>query len=222
MNFLKRRLPVPASQKICAVTQTQFIEVQCPACRLKQAVFPDDPDQSNCLCGALLTVDREAQTARITARIAQPAGGTSAPTRTQNRRLEHQRRDDSAGTGSGKGKAGCWAILLAGVLILLPEGYHGLDSAGLIPHERESFVTAQSNWFVGESKPCSSSPFSAPAEGEKTGYALYSISCDDGPAHEVKVRFWGRKEQREYAIVYWKCIREDSGFTCDELSGLPK
>ena len=92
----------------------------------------------------------------------------------------------------------------------------------MIPHRTESLITAQGNWFVGESKSCSSVPFTAPSEGKETGYALSSIACDDGPVRQVKIRFWGRQEQPEYAIVYWKCTREDDGFTCLELSGVPK
>jgi hypothetical protein len=101
-------------------------------------------------------------------------------------------------------------------------GYNWLDSLGLIPHQEEGSITAQANWFVGESKTCTSLPLSAPTEGKGIGYALSYLRCDEGPVHQVRIRFLGREEQPEYLTVYWKCTRKDSGFECDELSGTPK
>jgi len=46
-----------------------FIEVQCPACRRKRAVFPDDPDRMNCMCGAVLVVDRGSPLSRLLASL---------------------------------------------------------------------------------------------------------------------------------------------------------
>jgi hypothetical protein len=49
-------------------------------------------------------------------------------------------------------------------------------AAGMLPHEAESTITAQADWFVGE-----------------------------------------RSYQPEYRTVYWRCLREASGFTCYEF-----
>jgi len=49
-----------------AVAQAAFIEAECPACRTKHALFPDDTNQLNCTCGAVFVVDRGTRTARIT------------------------------------------------------------------------------------------------------------------------------------------------------------
>ncbi len=118
-------------------------------------------------------------------------------------------------------QGGCFAVLIVACL-LAGRLYDWLDAEGNVPHQEESLITAQENWFVGENKDCSSVPLGAPSEGRKNGYALSYIYCDDGPVHQVKIRFWGREEQPEYALVHWKCTREDSGFTCAELAGTPR
>jgi hypothetical protein len=55
------------------------------------------------------------------------------------------------------------------------------------------------------------------------GYALSHLDCDNGPEHEVTIRFWGREEQPKAYVISWKCTREERGFTCVELGayGLP-
>jgi len=45
------------------------------------------------------------------------------------------------------------------------------------------------------------------------------VECDNGPGHLVKVTFWGRQEQPEYALVNWKCTRDADQFTCAEQGG---
>jgi hypothetical protein len=118
-------------------------------------------------------------------------------------------------------QVGCISIVIVAGL-LSGKLYHALDAAGNVPHNEESLITAQENWLVGESKDCSSVPLDAPAEGKERGYALSYVSCDDGPVRQMKIRFWGREEQPESALVRWRCTREDGGFTCTEVSAAPK
>jgi hypothetical protein len=94
--------------------------------------------------------------------------------------------------------------------------YKVIDSKGMIPHEAEVSITAQGNWLVGESKTCATFPGNP--SNPQTGDAISFVSCDEGPAHQIRVEFWGRKRQAEYSAVYWKCKKEDSSFTCAELS----
>lgn len=101
----------------------------------------------------------------------------------------------------------CWAVC------------NSLDSAGLIAHREDTTINANASWFVGEWKECQSYPIAA-AVGKDIGYALGSIVCDNGPAHNMKVTFWGRETQREYGVVKWRCTRTQDGFTCYELSGV--
>jgi ankyrin repeat protein/ribosomal protein S27E len=81
MNLLRRlfggssQSPTTTDPKTSANSERRFVEVQCPACKLGRAVFPDDPNRLNCMCGAVLALDR----ATGTVRIAQ-AAGRAAPT----------------------------------------------------------------------------------------------------------------------------------------------
>ena len=112
-----------------------------------------------------------------------------------------------------------WGAYLS-VLLLGCSGWFWLDSAGLMPHRREAYVTAQSNWFVGESKYCNTFPLKNAEDSKDVGYAFSRVSCDDGAEHDVRITFWGREHQTEYDSVQWKCTREEGGFTCAERSGL--
>jgi len=98
-------------------------------------------------------------------------------------------------------------------------GYEYLDKIGLIKHTVETNVTAQGNWFVGESKPCMTRPYTQAFAEKKRGYAVEYFNCDDGPPHSVSVEFWGRKEQPEYGQVFWKCTRQADKFVCTETAG---
>lgn len=109
----------------------------------------------------------------------------------------------------------CWLV----AFVFGPEVYTWLDAAGRISHEEESSITAQTDWLVGESKYCESTPI---LDAQRNGYAVASLRCDEGPEHLTKIHFWGRELQPEYVTVYWKCTREESAFTCYESSGAPR
>jgi hypothetical protein len=55
---------------------------------------------------------------------------------------------------------GCLVLLgiIAGICYW---AYTGIDSVGWMQHSEEAIITAQGNWFVGESKDCISYPLGA-------------------------------------------------------------
>ena len=106
-------------------------------------------------------------------------------------------------------------------LALLGWFYKG-DDLGFKSHTAEVTITAQQNWFIGESKSCASAPLAKADEHHRFGYALTDLLCDDGVGHLMKVTFWGREEQPEYAQVNWKCVRNADQFTCAEQGGVRK
>jgi hypothetical protein len=137
---------------------------------------------------------------------------------------------------------GCLALLvLIGYAIY--GGYEWLDSLGQIPHQEETTITARGDWLAGENKDCWSAPinyYAALAKKyggvsvDKSGkaiddrmadYVMSSVTCDDGPQHKMKVRFYGRRFQTDYRIVTWRCAREqtsflnDNTFTCYQTGG---
>ena len=106
------------------------------------------------------------------------------------------------------------AIIFAGISI-----YEELDSIGWVSHEEETLISARTDWLTGESKDCWSATLnSSGAEilGKDAGYALSSVSCDDGAQHQMKVTFYGRKIQTEYKVVNWRCTREQPSFSGDQ------
>jgi uncharacterized membrane protein YraQ (UPF0718 family) len=107
-------------------------------------------------------------------------------------------------------KLGLLAAVLIGLLF-----YYALDGTGWFPHSAEVGITARDNWFVGESKMSTSIP-------KQTGYALTDVECDDGPVHQVKVKFWGQEVQKGLSSIHWKCTRQQSGFECLETGGVPE
>lgn len=113
---------------------------------------------------------------------------------------------------------GC-LILLGIVVAVCYWAYAGIDSIGWMEHREDSVITAQANWFVGESKECTSSPLddkTAESVKKPLGYAVSRISCDDGPEHNVTITFFGRTEQPEYVWVSWRCTRNEDSFTCKQ------
>ena len=125
-------------------------------------------------------------------------------------------------------ETGClkWFIILSVLGVIGYSVYDSLDKKGLVSHEREATITAESNWFVGESKTCESDMRTTRDMAEdprsntqQFGYALAFLRCDGGPPHAVRIRFWGREVQPEYSAVQWRCTREEFGFTCVQISG---
>jgi hypothetical protein len=53
--------------------------------------------------------------------------------------------------------AGC-LLIMAVIGRIQNNGFGDLDDLGWISHETETTITAQQNWFVGESKFCTSTP----------------------------------------------------------------
>ena len=94
-----------------------------------------------------------------------------------------------------------------------------IDSTGYISHKVETSISAQSSWMVGESKSCTSIPFDAElgsALGEKPGYAFDLVKCDDGPYRNIKVTFWGARNQPGKTAAFWSCTRTSESFTCKQ------
>jgi hypothetical protein len=60
-------------------------------------------------------------------------------------------------SGSTNEGGGCLAILIV-VGFLVFGGYNWLDGQGYISHSRETTITAEASWLVGESKTCYSTP----------------------------------------------------------------
>ena len=90
-----------------------------------------------------------------------------------------------------------------------PEGYahHSVDAS----------ISVQQNWLVGETKECNSVVLDsslAQQLGKEPGYVAEWIKCDDGPKHTITVNLYGRLNQPEHRIAYWRCTREAEGFTC--------
>jgi hypothetical protein len=93
------------------------------------------------------------------------------------------------------------------------------DSFGWIPHRVDSAITAEENWFVGETKECISDSLdeqTAKAWNKPVGSVVEHVNCDDGPEHHVRITFWGQKEQKDIAWARWSCRRESSSFTCKQ------
>ena len=127
--------------------------------------------------------------------------------------------------------AALWTVFVFG-----PKLYDLADLEGWIPHQEESWISADGTWLVGESRICTSSPYRsdpvldeferkinadtvAPEPQRSVGYAFSNLTCDAGPAHRITITFWGRRDQPEYVSVSWKCTRGGSDFTCAEISG---
>ncbi len=117
----------------------------------------------------------------------------------------------------------CLAI---GVLCMI--GYAWLDQTGRAGHPEDTAITVGSGWLVGESKECLSAPLNAEGaaqSGKPIGYAMSSVTCDGGPDHSMKVRFYGREIQAEYKTVSWRCVRNEVSFldgvsfTCYQTGG---
>ena len=128
--------------------------------------------------------------------------------------------DQKSNQGDKVGTLGCLLLLFLGCIFCIWV-YQKIDALGWVRHSVDSTITAQTNWLIGESKGCYTYPILVdPPKGEKIGYALGQVNCDNGPLHDMKIAFYGRITQPEYGVIYWKCTRKESGFECYEQSGL--
>ena len=118
----------------------------------------------------------------------------------------------------GESTKGVGAILFALALLgAMWAGWDVIDSQGWIPHTVQTKISAKENWFVGETKECSSYALdrdSAKVINKPVGSVVEQIDCDDGPLHQVSITFWGRTEQDHIAAATWNCKRQSSEFTC--------
>jgi hypothetical protein len=117
---------------------------------------------------------------------------------------------------NGKGGGGCLIFLFV-IGLAIYFGYQWLDSIGWISHQEDTIITARSDWLVGESKECWSSPVVGDVAThlrQAEGYAMSYVACDDGPEHKMSVKFYGRKLQG-VRIVTWRCMREETSFLND-------
>lgn len=129
---------------------------------------------------------------------------------------------------AGKSDRG-WVSLVVAVAIGVAIWYGVEESvvpsgSAWIPHDEDSVITAQTNWFVGETKDCHSYPLSAQAAAsmnKSVGDAVYRINCDEGPEHKVKITFYGRTEQPESTLATWKCTRKEDSFVCRQTGAVP-
>jgi hypothetical protein len=121
---------------------------------------------------------------------------------------------------------GLGCMILVGILVaIVYGGYSGIDSVGWIPHREDSVITAQANWFVGETKECYSYPLDAQAAksmSKSVGNAIYKINCDGGPEHRVTITFYGMAEQPENAWASWNCTRKEDSFVCKQTGATKK
>jgi hypothetical protein len=108
-------------------------------------------------------------------------------------------------------------IISVGFLIFLVvgivyAGWNALDEKGIIPHWRETSITAQSSWLVGESKTCVAIP--TPGTG-----ATALLTCDNGPVHRIRITFWGKtgRSLKAIPVIDWKCLKQSDSFVCYAL-----
>ena len=115
-----------------------------------------------------------------------------------------------------------WIGLL--VLSVIYGVFAELDKAGWISHTKETTITAQSNWIVGENKTCISFP-AEPQIAKSLKIENYDVThkviCDQGEDHNINVTFYGRTERQEKSVqsrgVRWKCIKKTDSFVCYDL-----
>lgn len=87
--------------------------------------------------------------------------------------------------------------------------YRAADGAGVVQHNRQEVITASADWMPGETRTCTSFGHNA--------FAF--LNCGGGRPRLMAVRFFGREQQPEYSLVFWKCTRNDDSFTCREAAG---
>jgi len=131
-------------------------------------------------------------------------------------------------------KSWVWLLAVWGIFLLACQGIDDLDHAGWRGHQTMVEIAIPTDWLIGESKICESTPLDAAgAAGFATGigdvFSMVDCSTGNGSSatHRVKILFYGRQYQPEYEIVHWECFRnsgypifQDSMFTCKETDGV--
>jgi hypothetical protein len=109
-------------------------------------------------------------------------------------------------------------ILLPGIIFGV---YSLLDAAGYISHTRETLISVDPSWLVGESRNCYSVPLRPEsASRHKAWDVTHRVGCDSGLDHYIKVTFHGRTARPELRAkfgVSWKCVRREDSFECYAL-----
>lgn len=108
----------------------------------------------------------------------------------------------------------------------------GLVDNEMVSYERQTLISASSNWLPGETMYCTSVTLDSKTAndlGKPPGYALSGIDCDNGPVHDMKVTFYGNPVEPQYELVYWNCTRNQetllgggTTFTCKQAGGVRK
>jgi len=114
---------------------------------------------------------------------------------------------------SGKIVGGLLSVVICSLMVYAV--WLGFDDKGYIPHSKETSITAESTWLVGESKTCISSP------SDKNGDVTRLIYCDKGEEHRIAITFWGKTERedaRARTAVEWKCVKKSDSFVCYALT----
>jgi len=92
---------------------------------------------------------------------------------------------------------------------IIPDGY--------VSHTVEAEISVDDNWMVGEKKDCHSEPLHplyAFARHKEFGYVADFFDCGNGAKHSMSVKLYGRINQPEHKIAYWRCTRNPESFTC--------
>jgi hypothetical protein len=109
-------------------------------------------------------------------------------------------------------------VLLLGIVFAL---YSVLDAAGYISHTRETLISADPSWLVGESRICYSVPLEPEyASPHKAWDVTHRVGCASGLDQYIKVTFHGRTARPELRAkfgVSWKCVRREDWFECYAL-----
>ena len=121
-------------------------------------------------------------------------------------------------------------ILGIGLVINLPGlvlmAYDGMESIGLIPHDRTLNVYMGSNWLIGENRTCSLT-FEYDSNKKELTDKLYGLVCPIGDErlepHNITVTFKGatshtsRFGNKVTVANEWRCTRSSDRFTCEAI-----
>jgi hypothetical protein len=110
------------------------------------------------------------------------------------------------------------AVLVIGSVSAL---YFVLDAAGYISHTRETLISADPSWSVGESSTCYSIPLEPEYSQRHPAWDVtHRVGCGIGLDRYIKVTFHGRTARPELRAkfgVSWKCVRREDSFECYAL-----